>query len=262
MIKLVITDLDGTLLDDAKNLPDEFWEIQKKLHEKGITWVIASGRQYYTIADQFGQILNEVYILAENGALVMKGDREVHMDPLDRQLSNRFIERSRPIDNVWPVLCCKKSAYIEDDYEPLLREAKKYYKRLDLVDDLTLVEDTVLKFTLCDFQNAETNSFRYYRQEQDKARVTAGGEIWLDITSLTATKGTAFRKIMHHCNVEPEEVMAFGDYLNDRELMEIAYHSYAMKNAHPDLMESARNVTVYDNNNNGVLRELIAYFNL
>jgi len=262
MIKLVITDLDGTLLNDEKQVPHDFWDIRKTLHEKGITWVMASGRQYFTIADQFSGILDDVYVLAENGALVMKGNQQVHIDPLDKSFTNQLIERGRKVKDAWPILCCRNSAYVEDEYQPLLDEARKYYKKLQIVDDLTKVDDTVLKFTLCDFISSEDNSYHHFKELQKECRVAVAGKIWLDMTSLTASKGTALKRIMSHCNVKPEEVMAFGDYLNDREMIEVAYHSYAMKNSHPDLIESARSVTTHDNNNNGVIRELTEFFNL
>ena len=47
MIKLIITDMDGTLLDDNNHIDEEFWELEKKLNEKGIIFAAASGRQYY-----------------------------------------------------------------------------------------------------------------------------------------------------------------------------------------------------------------------
>ena len=95
-----------------------------------------------------------------------------------------------------------------------------------------------------------------------RCRVAIGGKIFLDITSTTATKGSALQEIMKHCNAKAEEVMAFGDYLNDLEMLEVAGVSYAMKNAHPDLFKSARYITKHHNNDNGVIREIKQYFRL
>lgn len=262
MIKLIITDLDGTLLNDKKQVPDEFWELRNKLHNNGIQWVLASGRQYYTIAHQFSEILNDVYILAENGALVMLGTQQIHINPLESDLTYQLIEQGRKTPESWPILCCRNGAYIEDNFQPLINEAKKYYKRLELVEDLHNIGDIPLKFTMCDFKGSEAHSYKYFQLFENKCRVAVAGEIWLDMTGLTASKGTALRKIMEHSHVTAHEVMAFGDYLNDREMIEVAHHSYAMKNSHPDLFESARNITAHDNNNNGVIYEVKEYFNL
>lgn len=262
MVKLIITDLDGTLLNDEKQVPEEFWNLEQLLRSKGILWVLASGRQYYTIAHQFSEVIEDVYILAENGALVLKGTQQVHINPLDEQLVQQLIKNGRKVPDAKPILCCRNAAYVEDNYQPLLDEAHKYYKRLELVDDLSKVDDIPLKYTMCDFKGAEENSYYYFKEFESQCRVAVAGKIWLDMTSLTASKGTALMKIMDHCNVKPEEVIAFGDYMNDREMIEMAHHSFAMKNSHPDLFESAKNVTKYDNNNNGVIHEVKEFFNI
>ena len=56
--------------------------------------------------------------------------------------------------------------------------------------------------------------------------------------------------------ITKEETMAFGDYLNDYEMLQESGLSYAMKNSHPDLLKVARFVTEYDNNNNGVVETI------
>ena len=262
MIKLIITDLDGTLLNDNKQIPLEFWRVEQELRSKGIQWILASGRQYYTIKEQFSTIIDYVYILAENGAFVMKGDDEIHIDPMDRELANKLIIKGREVTDAWPVLCGRDSAYIENDNKSLLKEVHKYYKRLKIVDDLTKVDDLVLKLTLCDFKGAQENSFHYFTDLNWNCRIAVAGEIWLDMTNLDANKGTALKKIMDHSGIKPNEVMAFGDYMNDYDMIKIAHHSYAMKNSHPDLIEAARNITYHDNNNDGVIHELKEYFNI
>lgn len=262
MIKLIVTDLDGTLLTDKKQLPPSFHEIYKQLTEKGITWVFASGRQYFTMADQFSEYLPDIYLLAENGSMVMKGNHLIHIDPLDEELVPELIKRGREVPNAWPILCCQNSAYVEDDYEPLLKEARKYYKKLVMTDDLSKVEDKALKFTLCDFVSSEDNSYHHYKDLQDRCRVAIAGEIWLDMTNKSATKGNAMKYIMQHCNVAPDEIMVFGDYLNDIEMLQLTRNSYAMKNSHPDLFEVAAHVTPFDNNEHGVVKVLRDYFKI
>lgn len=262
MIKLIITDLDGTLLNDEKNLPEDFWQIAQELKQMGITLVIASGRQYFTLADQFKPILDDVYLLAENGALVLKGTKQIHCNPLDKEIANTLIRKGREVTGAWPILCGRESAYVEDNYKALLDEANKYYKRLEIVDDLTKVDDLVLKYTMCDFEGSQENSYHHFKDHQHLCNVAVAGEIWLDMTNLTTSKGTALTKIMHHCGITPDEVMAFGDYMNDMDMIEVAHHSFAMKNSHPDIIEAARFITSHDNNDSGVTRELRKYFNL
>ncbi len=82
--------------------------------------------------------------------------------------------------------------------------------------------------------------------------MTVSGPEWLDISNLGASKGDAIRRIQEKLGIAKDETMAFGDYLNDYEMLQESGHSYAMKNSHPDLFKVGRFVTEYDNNNNGV----------
>lgn len=71
MIKLIVTDIDGTLLDNDKNLPQDFWHTEEKLSAKNILFAAASGRQYYNLQELFSPISERCIFIAENGAMVM-----------------------------------------------------------------------------------------------------------------------------------------------------------------------------------------------
>lgn len=72
MIKLVVTDMDGTLLNDNHQLPENFWEIEQQLTAKGIVFAVASGRQYYNLIERFESIQHRLLVLADNGTFVKK----------------------------------------------------------------------------------------------------------------------------------------------------------------------------------------------
>lgn len=65
MVKLIITDMDGTLLDDNNNINEEFWNIEKELNKKGIIFAAASGRQYYNLLHRFSPIKDDMLFIAE-----------------------------------------------------------------------------------------------------------------------------------------------------------------------------------------------------
>ena len=69
----------------------------------------------------------------------------------------------------------------------------------------------------------------------------------------SANKGVALQHIQKVLNIKPEETMVFGDMFNDLEMIQGAHHSYAMKNAHPEIIKAANFVTAFDNNNSGVV---------
>ena len=85
-------------------------------------------------------------------------------------------------------------------------------------------------------------------------------DIWVDIIPLGINKGVAIQKLQKKLNIKPEECVAFGDYLNDYEMMQSVYYSYAMENAIPELKKVARYIAP-PNYKNGVvktIRQLLA----
>ncbi len=256
VIKLIVCDMDGTLLDDRKQLNEEFWEIQEKLTKNGIRFAIASGRQYFNLLEQFSRIKDQLIFLADNGSYVVYQEKEVHTNALDRASMRQFVEIGRKITDAYVIVSGKNSAYVENTDERFLHEAKKYFKRMEIVENLTQVEDTVLKVTICDFRDSETNSYLHYQTFKDKYKVAIAGKIWLDISDWAANKGTAISKIQEKFNISKDETLVFGDYLNDIEMMSAATYSYAMKNAHPDIVKAASFITRQDNNNNGVIETI------
>lgn len=252
MIKLIVTDLDGSLLTDSKELPPDFWPIENELLQKGIILVIASGRPFHNIATVFEKAKDRLYFVCDNGSYVVHKNEELVVNPLSKASIKKFIQISRPIQNVYPVLCSKHLAYIEDDDEAFKLQALKYYQEYRIVPDLTQVDDEVLKLSLCDLKGSEKNSYPFYKQFEESYKVAVAGEIWLDITNNTASKGEAIKIIQKKLGILPDETLVFGDFLNDLDMIQNAGHSYAMKNAHPQIISAAKNVTPFDNNNYGV----------
>lgn len=248
--------MDGSLLNDAKQLPPDFFEIAAELQRKEIVFAVASGRQYYTLQHEFYDLRDTTYFIAENGSYVAFRDELLHMDFIDRNQVLELIDEGRKVENAFVILCGKEGAYAESSDVDFLNEARKYYNRFEIVDDLTQVNDTILKFTMCDFGNAEFNSLSHFEKYGDHLKVTVGGKLYLDITNHSANKGNALRQLQQRLGITKEETLVFGDYLNDLEMMDAATYSYAMKNAHPEILQAANFITEFDNNHSGVTQTI------
>ncbi|APU66966.1 HAD family hydrolase [Christiangramia flava] len=256
MIKLIVTDMDGTLLNDQHELHPDFWKIEEELTGKGVLFAIASGRQFYNLEAKFDRIKNRIMFFAENGTFVSYQGKELYVNPIERDSAIGFIEMGRKLDETYLVLCGKNSAYIETRDQEFIDEVSKFYERLEIVDDLTQVNDTILKVTLCNFNGVEDHTFPHFVNYTDRFKVAIAAKIFIDITAHDANKGDAIKGIQKELNISPEETLVFGDYLNDLEMMQVAHHSYAMKNAHPEIKEVSKFITEFDNNENGVLRTI------
>ena len=250
--------MDGTLLDKNKKVGADFWATEARLHENGILFAVASGRQFYNLEAVLDSIKDRTLFLAENGTYAYYKGKEIFVKVLDKTAAAEFIKIGRTIENGFLIVCGKNSAYIESTNERFTAEVHKHYNRVTVVEDLMQVDDDILKFTMCDFNNAELNSYTYFEKFRTEFKVAVSGDIWLDITDFHANKGTAIVAIQEQFGITYDETVVFGDYLNDIEMMQTAKYNYAMKNAHPEIIKMAGFITEFDNDNNGVSRAIEA----
>ena len=101
MIKLIASDLDGTLLQGTGEISEEVVMQIKKLSQMGILFVAASGRQYPNLRRLFEPVKDEIAYICENGALVVYKDQVLHKDvfnkDLEEELLNSNLLRNRTV---------------------------------------------------------------------------------------------------------------------------------------------------------------------
>ena len=264
-IRLVVTDLDGTLLDDDKRIPDGLWDTLARLRERGVLFSPASGRQYATLAEQFAEVADGMVFIAENGTYVVRDGQELSSDPLEPAVVARIVAAVRRLAaggvDLGAVVCGKRSAYVERADEPFLAEVARYYVRHRIVDDVTAVDDDILKVALFDFGSAERTTAPALAPFADTHQVVVSGEHWVDVMNRTANKGAALRRLQRELGITPAQTMVFGDYLNDLEMLDAADWSFAMAGAHPEVIRRARHLAP-SNNDNGVLRTITRLLDL
>lgn len=255
-IRLIASDMDGTLLNSNHHLSDTFVPVFRKLKEHGIIFVAASGRQYYNLLKTLDEVKDEVIFAAENGSYVVFRDEEIHVQAMAHEIVWDLISTARNIPNTYPIICGKKKAYVESTEPAFIDHLKLYFERYEIVEDLLQVkDDEFLKFTLCDLTGSEGNSYPYFKDLEQTLKVKVSGPIWLDISHPLANKGVAMDVLQQKFGVSFDETMIFGDYFNDLEMLQKGYYSYAMANAHPEIKKIARFETK-SNDENGVVEVL------
>ena len=247
-VKLVATDMDGTLLNSEGKVSEQFFRQFEQLQNLGITFVAASGRQYYSIIQKLKPIKDDIYVIAENGALTMHGNKELQKTVIDRELYLELLDLTKDLKGSQVILCGRKKGYIEDYGQDFVNMFTEFYDRYEIVENLAdVVDDAYLKIAICNQNGSEKYLYPALKHLEDRLKVKVSGEIWLDLSHNDANKGHALGKLQEKLNITPEETVVFGDYNNDLEMMAKAAYSFAMENAHPNVKEVASYMTKSNN---------------
>ena len=242
-LRLIAVDMDGTLLDGSGLIPDALWPLLDRLHERGILFAPASGRQLATLQRAFEGHADDMVFIAENGGYVGRESEELSSDALDAGFTASLLLRLRALADrgfdLGVVVCGKGSAYVERVDAAFLGEARRYYARLETVKDLLEVDDQILKVAIFDFADAESTAPELADLRRTH-QVVVSGEHWIDVMNQGVNKGVALERLQAMLGITRAQTAVFGDYLNDLEMMDAADLSFAMANAHPDVLARAR----------------------
>lgn len=254
-IKMVVTDMDGTLLNSNHEVSDRFFELYTRLKDRGILFVAASGRQHNSIVDKLERIKDEIIVIAENGGYASQNNSELVFTPLPKEANNIILSSLDGASNVHPVLCARDNAYLTNNSPAFIEKLKEYYTEYTLLDDLKAYQGEVLKIAIYHFESSEKYIYPAVKHLEGNLKVKVSGQNWVDISSPNANKGYALDLIQRKHNITPEETLVFGDYNNDLEMLALAKYSFAMENAHPNVKKAAHYSTC-SNDDFGVERVL------
>ena len=247
-VKLVVSDMDGTLLNNQGEVSQNFFNLFEALKKENIHFVAASGRQYFSITDKLNGITNDITIIAENGAITKQQGKDLLLIKIPKEEIKDLILLLRSFDDIEIVLCGKKSAYIETENESFINFFKEFYTKYKQVEDLTAIDnDDFLKIAVYCKHGSEEQLYPHVKHLETNYKVKVSGQVWLDISHQNANKGFALSQLQNNLGITTEETMVFGDYNNDLEMIERSYFSYAMENAHPNVKKAARFITKSNN---------------
>ena len=182
--------------------------------------------------------------------------RNLFLSEIDRQMVMEMIQDARQYPGLDVMLSGPDVVYLETENQEFIRWLVDSYRfEVKQVPDLTKVEDRFIKISLYRKHSVEENTAEIREKYRDKLKITISGDMWVDCMAKGVSKGAAIRQIQESLGILPEETMAFGDQLNDMEMLEQAYYSYAVGNARPEVKKAAR-FQADTNANYGVLKVL------
>jgi hypothetical protein len=173
----------------------------------------------------------------------MRQGVEVSSSTLDRS----FVEHAALVMRGLPdsrdmglLLSGRERAYVERSDTAFLDAASWYYPTLEVVDDLLAVPEPPLKLAVHDFVGAAAGGHAMLAEAFAPYQVLMSSQHWYDIMDPEVDKGIALGALRRSLGIGRDQTVVFGDYLNDLGMMSQATHTYAMANAHPEVVQACR----------------------
>ena len=245
MIKLVASDLDGTLLPEGTaDIDPKIYEVIRGLQKAGITFVAASGRNYESVMSVFGSMEKELTVISDNGGYVAKGGVELYCNGFPKDLLQEVVALVRGVPDVWIMASAARGTYTDMNDPEYVRWIREGYKTdIRVVDDLLAVEEPLIKVALYTYaKDAAEVAEPLCRQLGGRVSIALAGERWVDIMMPGISKGEALSHIQQTLGVTREETAAFGDNGNDISMLQQAAESFAVANAREEVRAMAKHV--------------------
>ncbi len=216
MIKLIVSDFDGTLLPHTQtSLSNETVETIKKLISHNIKFAVASGRTYSELKSLLGELSDSLYFICDDGAVTLKGDNVIFKKPFSKAAINTFFDEYIYKD---VILYSLNKAYILGfNSRPVLygKTPCRVNRPFEITDDIFKVTATAKCFDL-----VNTNYFRIHYSEKS----------FVELVSAYANKGVAVADLQLKLGISRYDTLALGDADNDISMMQHAFYSCAIGN--------------------------------
>lgn len=224
-MKLILSDLDGTLLRATENrISEKALNAISGLESKGIRFAIASGRAISELWHLFSRVQDKMYFVACDGALIFEGKKLI----LDAPMQN-----IAQFDKAQSVLLQGRYMTYVKGQPAFVREMKLHYRGYTIeFESASEIEEPIYKAVVFDraFQVQQLNMVY---SDIRLAEYTAEG----------VNKGSATRFLLKHFGVDASEAMAFGDNTNDIPMLLTVEHSVAVRNAKQAVLKICKNTT-------------------
>ena len=277
MIKLIASDMDGTLLNHNHKIPKENVKLINFAKNQGIEFVVATGRAYYEALPALNEENINCDVISFNGGIVYdKNGNIISITPMLPKDLYYTIEILKSFDISYQ-LYTKNTIYttsIETDinayidlirsngYEPDVEHLRaEAQQKLDVgyiteVENIELYlnekENPPIKIIAISNDISKLENAAKLLSENTSISVTSSGANNIEIMHKNATKGTSLKEIAKIYGINLENAVAIGDNLNDQAMLDIVGYSVAMKNGNIKLKEQAKYVTEKTNSEGGV----------
>ena len=258
MIRLIVSDLDGTLLNGKKELSPRFFLLWEQLQERGVIFAAASGRPLSVLRALFAPAGGKIALIGHNGGAVECGGKLLHAGGFGKDGAARVAAACADIPTAHLLADREDGLFLLDEHPGFLQVCSRYFAQYSPMpaEALFCGEQRFYRMAVWDSGDAAKTCARMAGALQAEFDLMLSGDGWIDIMKKGEGKGRCLSVLQEALGVTEEETMGFGDYLNDAAFLQRCGQSYAMKNAHRALKERCRFVTERTNEEEGVVFEI------
>ena len=241
-IRVIATDMDGTLLDPKGQLDlPRLEKILDKLDQCDIRFVIATGNEVHRMRQLLGHLADRVVLVVANGARIFENNELIQAQTWDDAMVDRALAhfKGRECQDQFVVTAMnggfvkKGTVFTELDKFMTPEMIEKLYQRMNFVDEFDPnLFGGVLKMSMVVGEERLDSVLQEINDLFDgHVRAVSSGYGCIDILQDGIHKAWGLVELLKRWNLKPEQIMAFGDSENDIEMLELAGISYAMENA-------------------------------
>ena len=245
MIKLIASDLDGTLLQNgAHDVNPIVFDQIRILKEHGVLFVAASGRQYVNLRRLFEPVKDDIAYIAENGSLCIYNGQTLSKGIIEQNLAYRILDEVAKYPQYNCIISGERVCYSTSKNPEFQHHMVHVLQNnMAFIDDpKEEIQEPILKIAICDYNGTDACEKHLKDMFSSEIKVVTSGNLWVDFICPTANKGSALCDLIQHLHINAEDCVAFGDQYNDVEMLQTVGTSYAMAGAAPGIDAYATHV--------------------
>ena len=259
MIKLLVTDVDGTLLNNDSKLTSQNKEAVLACRDKGIKVVLATGKSVDSILWLIKLLNLKLPQITLNGSVIVDKDlKTVYAKKIPQKYYFEVIRAIKKKEYSPLISLDNGKIFIEEYHEDLnhLEKIGEKFIKVDSIETDYFSKNTVDIYIA--IKDTDTLDSYLRRKFSGKLQFVRSGEYFFDILNLGVTKGSALEYLSKILNIKKEEIVVFGDSPNDLSMFSKAGLAVAVRNSYPEVLAKADIITD-ENYNSGLGKAIYKY---
>ncbi|WP_163539318.1 HAD family hydrolase [Gracilibacillus sp. YIM 98692] len=240
--KALFLDIDGTILRDDHSIEDSTKEAVQLAKEQEIEVFLATGRPLHEL-QEIAEYLQVESFIGYNGAYALQNDEVLVDEPMDAQIINHYLDIAKHYGHDMVLYTNKQNLFTSIES----KQVQEFIEYFDLKSTSVYskeYQEQILGITLMNVPVDEIDFYQIENVDIYFSQVNVKGlEHCYDVIRENVNKGRAIKHILEKLNISPSKAIAFGDGMNDKQMLQFVGTSFAMGNASPELFQYAKHRT-------------------